>query len=149
MPRFYATVTVLALLGGQAAYAGPIIVGTVPPPASSPATTAAAATPAPAPAPAPTPAVTPVPTPAPSPVAMPAAAAHVAAAPDAAAPTGAPLAPDLKKFSDANAFLAANLTFRSKVAMAWARGQIDAATFRSLMATYRSNVRAGKVAAGS
>lgn len=77
------------------------------------------------------------------PVAKPAAAASAAAA-----PAGAPVPPDLKKFPDSSAFLAANRTFRAQVAMAWARGQIDAPTFRSLMATYHANVRAGKLAGG-
>jgi hypothetical protein len=70
----------------------------------------------------------------------------VAAAP--AAPAGAPVPPDLKNFPNTAAFLAANRTFRGQVATAWARGQIDAPTFRSLMATYHANVRAGKAAGG-
>ena len=139
MPRLYVTVSALALLGSPAAIASaaPIIVGTVPPPASSAATTPAATT-------AETKAAAPAAPATPAPEAKPVAAAPAAApAPPAA---GAPVAPDMKNFPNTMDFLAANRTFRAQVAMAWAKGQIDAPTFRSLMATYRSNVQAGKVA---
>lgn len=52
----------------------------------------------------------------------------------------------MKKYPSTSDFLAANRAFRAQVAMAWAKGQIDAPTFRSLMATYHANVQAGKVA---
>jgi len=89
-----------------------------------------------APAPKPAPAHTPAPAPAPKPVATAALAA------------GAPVSPDMKNFPDTQAFLTANRTFRAQVAAAWAKDQIDAPTFRSLMATYRANVQAGRVASG-
>ena len=59
-----------------------------------------------------------------------------------------PVSPDLKKYPDVNAFRAANRAYRGQIATAWARGQIDAPTFRRLIATYRANNQAAKMAGG-
>ncbi|MGE3691295.1 MAG: hypothetical protein AB7F98_07935 [Novosphingobium sp.] len=47
-----------------------------------------------------------------------------------------------------NEFVAANRSFRNQVATAWARGEIDAPTFRTLMGVFRSNRQAAAIAGG-
>ena len=168
MSKFYVTVSVVALVGGSCALAyagtpasgpmiaraGPIIIGPTPTPTASPIvapapTPSPAAKPSPVPAPTPTAKPSPAPTPTPSatPVAKPAPTSTSTATASVSTSSGAlPVSPDLKKYPDTRAFLAANRAYRGQIATAWARGEIDAPTFRSLYATYRANIRAARVA---